>query len=308
MLRKMHPLFAAIIILLSSCGQAVGTEPPVATEPPSSEPTQTPETVASLQSRLFGLVAPDFLGAGYYDLGLIMADPDLNSSFEAILFNPFQDSQLLGSSIDGMVSFSQPAGDSAGAAMSIVHIFYGDFADIELAQLLLESEMDGAVLQVYQGFEMMVEEQVDPFNTAVVMMDEATLVIGEETGVKSVLDTAQGLAPAPLADLGAALPQLLMASVFNRCPQYEDLGCSAMIVPGLVQGSGSLVSFLHVYQFEEPGQAASALEIITGDAESGMITQTGSIKISGENITQDGRYVIIEEVLPAGEISAIFEQ
>jgi hypothetical protein len=308
MLRKIYPLLAAIILLLSSCDQAEGTREPIATDPPASNPTQAPAFEGSTQIRLFRLVPADFLGAGFYDLGLIMADPELDAAFEGIVFYPFQDSQLLGSGIDGMVSFSRPAGDFTGAAMSVVHIFYGDFADITLDQLALENEIDGAVFQDYQGFEMLVEEQADPFKTAISVLDEATMVFGEETGVKAVLDTARGSAPAPLADLGAALPPLLMASIFNRCPQYEELGCTAMVVPGLAQGTGDELSFLHVYQFEEPDQAASALEIISGDAGRGNLSQTGSIKISGENISQEGRYVIIEERIPPGEIGAIFEQ
>jgi hypothetical protein len=307
MLRKIFPLITFIIMFLCSCGQAGDTQEPVATSPPVSL-TEAPASPDSLQSQLFGLVPQGFLGAGYYNLGLIMADLDLNSALGGILFNPFQDSQLLGSVINGMLSFSMSAEGSPEAAMSIVHIFQGEFAGITLPELAQESNLEGAVLQHYQEIEIMVDEQEDPYTTAMSIIDESTMIFGEESGVKAVLDTFLGVSPSPLADLGDALPQLLTASVFNFCPQYEDLGCSGMIVPGLAQGSGSKISLLHVFLFDGPEQAANALETISADAESGNITQTGSIKISAGNVSQDGRYVIIEELLNVDEIGAIFEQ
>jgi hypothetical protein len=277
-------------------------------ETPTNVPSATITThTDSIQYNLLRLVPPDFLGAGYYDLGVIMEDPELKSAFEKILFNPFQDSQILGSSIDRIISFSKVPDDPPGAMMGIISILDGDFAEITLPDLIQENEYEVPILQDYQGYELMVDEQEDSIDYAMTIMDESTIVFGEESGVKAVLDTALGLNSSPLTDLGAVLPQVLMASVFNNCPQFEDLGCTMMVVPGLAQGTGPDISFLHVYEFEDLDLAASALDTIHNNAVSGNITQTGSIKVVGDNITQDGRYIIIEDLLPIEEIGDIFE-
>ena len=336
MCNKLYLLIAASTLLLTNCSQTSDavetptivpsssiTPQPAATATltiipsPTSSPTLTPELIPtkaqtltsadSIQINLFRLVPPDFLGAGYYHLGLIMEDPDLKSAFESMLIYPFKDSQILASSVDRMITFSLVPGDPTQATMSIVYILSGDFAEVTLPELMQENEIEDSVLQDYQGFELMVLEEGDPFIVAMTIMDDSTIVWGEESGVKAVLDTALGLKSTPLADLGAALPQVLWAGVFNNCPQYEDLGCTAMVVPGLAQGSNSDISLLHVYQFEDLDLAASALDTILTDVESGNITQTGSIKIVGDIITQDGRFIILEDLLPIEEIRDVFE-
>lgn len=220
--------------------------------------------------------------------------------------SPFLGWQILGSSVDRMISFSNVPDDPTSVMTSIIYVLSGDFAEVTLPELMQENEIKDSVLQDYQGFELMVLEEGDPFNVAMTIMDVSTIVWGEETGVKAVLDTALGLKSTPLDDLGAALPKVLWAGVFNNCPQYEDLGCTAMVVPGLAQGSNSDISLLHVYQFEDLDLAASALDTILTDVESGNITQTGSIKIVGDVITQDGRFIILEDLLSIEEIRDVF--
>lgn len=191
--------------------------------------------------------------------------------------------------------------------MGIVYILYGDFAKLILPELIREIGLEDPILQDYLGFVLMVEEQGEPFNSAVMIMDESTIVFGEETGVKSVLDTALGVKSSQLADLGAALPQVLIASVLNNCPKYENLGCTAVVNPGLVQGTSSDFSLLQVYQFEDLDLASSALDTILRDAESGNTIQIGSIKVDGDVITQEERFIFLEDPLPIEEISDLFE-
>lgn len=336
MCNKWYLLIAASTLMLSSCSpksdtvetpsivpSATITTQPAATATltvipsPTSQPILTPEPIPtkaqtltsadSIQINLFRLVPPDYLGAGYCNLGLIMEDPDLKSAFESIPnVCPFLGSQILGSSVDRMISFSKVPDDSTQVTMGIVYILYGDFAEITLPELIQENGLEDPILQDYQGFELMVEEQGEPFNSAAMIMDESTIVWGEETGVKAVLDTALGLKTSPLADLGAALPQVLVASVLNNCPKYENLGCTAVVLPGLAKVTSSDISLLQVYEFEDLDMAASALDTILTDAESGNI-QVGSIKIADDNITQDGRFIILEDLLPIEEIGDVFE-
>ena len=307
MIKKMYFLLSAGIFLLSSCSQSADFMEPATIIPSNTNATPPPAPDDSTQINLFRMVPADFLGAGYYDLGLIMEDANLKTAFESVLFSPFQDSQLLNSSTNGMISISRLPDDSTEGMMSIVYVLYGDFADISLLALVQESEFEEAAFQEYQGFELMVEEQGESLNYAMTIMDMSIIVFGEESGVRAVIDTALGVKPSPLTDMGAALPQVLMASIFNNCPQYEDLGCTVVVVPGLALATGSEISILHIYAFENPDQAASALESIKIDLESGNITQTGSIKISGETVTQEGRYIIVEDLIPIGEIGILFE-
>jgi hypothetical protein len=221
--------------------------------------------------------------------------------------SPFLGWQILGSSVDRMISFSNVPDDPTSVMTSIIYVLSGDFAEVTLPELMQENEIENSVLQHYQGFELMVLEEGDPFNVAMTNMDESTIVWGEETGVKAVLDMALGLKSSPLADLGAILPQVLVASALNNCPQYEDLGCTAVVIQGLAQGTSSDLSLLQVYEFEDLDLAANALDIILTDAESGNITQAGRIKIGGDNVTQDGRFIVLEDLLPIEEIVGVFE-
>lgn len=72
-------------------------------------------------------------------------------------------------------------------------------------------------------------------------------------------------------------------------------------------GTSSDLSLLQVYEFEDLDLAASDLDIILTDAESGNVTQTGRIKIGGDNVTQDGRFIVLEDLLPVEEIVGVFE-
>jgi len=95
--------------------------------------------------------------------------------------------------------------------------------------------------------------------------------------------------------------------VFNSCPQYEDLGCTAAVIQRLAQGTSSDLSLLQVYEFEDLDLVASDLDIILTDAESGNVTQTVRIKIGGDNVTQDGRFKVLEDLLPVEEIVGVFD-
>jgi len=302
---------------------AITTQPAATTthtviQSPKSQPTLTPilkptkaqtlTSADSIQIYLFRLVPPDFLGAGYANLGLIMENPDLKSAFESIpSVSPFLGLQIMDSHAERMISFSKVSDDPTHATMGIVYILYGDFAEAALPELVQQSSLVDPILMDYQGFELMIEEHGEPFNSAYMILDESTIVFGEETGVKAVLDTTLDLKSSPLSDLGAVLPQVLFASVFNNCPQYEDLGCTAMVVPGLALGISSDISLLHVYEFEDSDLAARAQDTIHDSVESGTITQTGSIKIVSDSITQEGRFIILEDLISVEEIGDVLE-
>jgi hypothetical protein len=306
MCQKWFLLVLICTFLLTGCSQTSGTlETPAII--PSATITPPPSAPAdSIQTSMLRLVPPGFLGAGYFDIGLIMGDPDLKSALVSVFTYPFQDSQILGERVDRMIGFSIFPSDPSQGTIRFVYILNGDFVGITLQELIQENELEDTVVQDYQGFEL-VEVQAESVIFALAIMDESTILFGEDTGVEAVLDTSLGLDTSPLSDLGAVLPPLFMASVFNNCPQYEALGCTAMVVPGLAQGTSSDISLLHVYEFEDPDQAASALDRIISDVESGNTTQTGSIKIVGDDVNQDGRYIILEDHLPAGKITDLFE-
>lgn len=333
MSKKLYLLIAASMVLLFSCSHTddtmesasiVPSETPAATatqvvnQSPTVQPTLTPELnptevqtltpADSIQISLFRLVPPDFLGAGYTNLGLIMEDPDLKSAFDSIpSVSPFLGSQISGSQVDRMISFSTVPEDPEQATIGVVYILSGDFAEATLPELVQESSLSDPILIEYQGFEMMIEEDGEPFNSAYLILDQSTIVFGEETGVKAVVDTALGLESAPLADFGAALPQVFFASVFNHCPQYENLGCTAMVVPGLALGTRADISLLYVYEFEDIDMAGSALDTIYENIESGTIAQTGSIKIVPDRITQEGEFIILEDLISVEDIGDVLK-
>jgi hypothetical protein len=300
------------------------TQYPTATAAPTDiptstlQPTQTPEPNPvkaqtlplgdSIQTNLFGLVPPDSLSAGYCDFQQIREDSELISAFELVPdICPFLFSPIPGGRVDQLIAFGRKPDDPVGVMMGIIYLFYGDFIDVSLPELIQEFEFEDLVLRDYQGFEYMVEEQGEPFNSAVMIMNEATIVFGEESGVLAVIDATLGLSSSPLADLGAVLPPVLTASVLSNCPKYEDLGCTALVIHSLAQGIDSDLLLLQVYQFEEADFAANALDTIKADIESGNTIQFGSMKISGDTITRDGRFIIIEDVLPIENIGSIFE-
>jgi hypothetical protein len=176
-----------------------------------------------------------------------------------------------------------------------------------MPELVEEFEFENLALQDYQGFEYMVEEQGEPFNLAVMIMNESTIVFGEESGVVAVVDTALSLTSPHLADLGAVLPSVLTASVLSNCSQYESLGCTAVVIHALAPGPDSDLLLLQVYQFEDANFAEDALDTIVADIESGNTVQFGSMKIRGDKVSQDERFIIVEEVLPIENIGSVFE-
>lgn len=329
-------LMMAGTVLLASCSQAAEmtaipsgvpstTTPkhPTATTAPTDLPTsthqssQTPEPTPikeqvlppgdSIQVNLFGLVPPDSLSAGYCDFQLIMEDPEIKSAFEAAPdVCPFLFSIPRGR-VDQLISFGRKPDDSARVMMGILYILNGEFTDLTLSELVKEFEFEDLVLQEYQGFEYMVEEKGEPFNSAVMIMNESTIVFGEESGVLAVINTALGLNSPHLADLGAVLPPALTASVLSNCPKYEDLGCTGLVIHALAKGTSSDLLLLQVYQFEDPDLAANALDTIVSDIESGNTIQFGSMKMKGDTITNVGRFIIVEEFLPIEDIGMVFE-
>jgi len=336
MCNKWSLLIMVGMLLLASCSQTIDTtdtpagvptalsikQPAttatlVVTPTRTSSSTQTRELTPSnaqtlppadsVQINLFRLVPPEFLGAGYCNLKQIMEEPDLRAAFEALPdVCPFLDSQIL-DSVDGMITFSVVPADSTQIIFGTVFILYGDFTEVTMPELLQEFALEDPIPQDYHGFDLMVDEQGDPFNFATVIMDESTIVFGEETGVKAVLDTASGLKSPPLADLGATLPQVLFASVLNSCPKYENLGCTAVVIPGLAQGTRADLSLLQLYQFEDLDLAANAIDTILAEEQDGNTIQIGSINIVGDNITQDGRFIIVEGTLTIEEIGEVFK-
>jgi hypothetical protein len=289
------------------------TDIPTGTHQPSQTPEPTPikEQVLpsgdSIQVNLFGLVPPDSLSVGYCDFQLIMEDPELKSAFEAA---PDVCSSLFSipkGRVDQLISFGRKPDDSARVMMGIISILYGEFSDVTLPELVKGFEFDDLVLKEYQGFEYMVEEMGEPFNFAVMIMDESTIVFGEESGVLAVVDTALGLNSPHLVDMGAVLPPALTASVLSNCPKYEDLGCTGLVIHALAKGTNSDLLLLQVYQFEAPDLAANALDTIVADIESGTTIQFGSMKIKGDTITHEGRFIIIEDFLPFEDIGMVFE-
>ncbi len=335
--RRWILLMMAGMLLLIGCGQAAeeteiatsipaatNTKQPTATTVPTDiptstpQPTQTPEPTPvkelafpsgdSIQANLFGLVPPDSLSAGYCDFQRIRDDPDLISALELVPeICPFSFSPIPGGRVDQLIAFGRKPDDPARVTMGIIYILHGEFPELTLPALVQDLELEDLVLQEYQGFEYMVEEQGDPFNFAWMIMDESTIVFGEESGVRAAIDSALGLNSPHLADLGAALPPVFTASVLKNCPKYEELGCTALVIHALTQGPSPDLSLLQVYQFEDPDLAANAFDTIKADIESGDTIQFGSMKIKGETITQEGRFIIVEDSLPVEDLGKVFE-
>jgi len=329
-------LMMAGAVFLASCSQAgeiaeipSGVPPTAATKPPTAtiaprdnptsthQPSQTPEPTPikeqvlpsrdSIQANLFGLVPPDSLSAGYCDFQLIMEDPEIKSAFEAATDVCSSLFSIPSGRVDQLISFGRKPDDSARVMMGIISILYGEFAEVTLPELVKEFGFEDLVSQEYQGFEYMVEEKGEPFNSAVMIMDESTIVFGEESGVLAVIDTALGVNSAHLADLGAVLPPALTVSVLGNCPQYEALGCTGLVIHALAKGTSSYLLLLQVYQFEDPDLAVKALDTIVAEIESGNTIQFGSMKMKGDRITQEGQFIIVEEFLPIEDIGMVFE-
>jgi hypothetical protein len=238
MRKNLHLLIAASILLFSSCSKTSDAiETPtiipsssITTQPsatvtqtivhyPMTQSTITPEikltktqTLSpsdSIQNYLLQLVPPDFLGAGYVNLELIMEDPALLSVFEPIpSVGPLLDWQILGKRVNKLISFNKTPDDPSQTAMGIIYILYGDFADVSLPELAQQNNMVDPILMDYHGFELMTEENGDPFNSAYSILDQSTIVFGEESGVKAVLDNSLDLKSSSLYDLGDVLPKV----------------------------------------------------------------------------------------------------
>jgi len=199
------------------------TETVQATEPAPVNVQDLPAKDA-IQASLFGLMPPDSLSAGYCDLQQIWEDPDMKSVFELVPdICPSDFSPIPGAKVDRLISFGRAPDETERVRMAIIYVLYGDFQDVTLAGLAQEPWFEDLVIQEYQGFEVLVEEQGEPFNSAVLILDESTIVFGEASGVMAVIDTFLGLNSPSLASLGAVLPSMLTASVLVNCPQYEDL-------------------------------------------------------------------------------------
>lgn len=280
---------------------------PTSVPPPTKSPVtdQVFKPAGPVQINLFRLVPSGFLGAGYCSNRAIRADPDLSAAFEASPDScPFLDSQNL--DIDGLMGASVSIEGAERVSMGIVYILSGDFAGLTLPELLQEMTLEDPVPQVYLDFDLMVAEGDEQPNFALTILDETTIVFGEENGVKAVLDTAISQEPGLLADLGTALPQVVYATVLRHCPQYEDLGCTAVVMAGLVQWIGTDLSLIKFYQFDDPKSAAKALESILAAGEAGRRIQFGSVDMIGDTVTQDERFILVEGFISVGEIEGLF--
>ncbi len=325
MSKKLHLTVITLTLLLANCSQpdASATSAPTDTPTPTTAPTaipaptQTPTSTNtpiptstalgnSVQVDMFRLIPPGFLSAGYCDMKRVREDPDLKSVFEAVSGG----CSLSGERDDvdalmGVVLSPSLSADSSGITIFPVTIRRGNF-DREAMTEELQEDFAGASPQDYQGVELTVVEIEQGFELASAFIDETTWVLGPETGAKTVIDMAQGLTTPPLADMGAALPRVFWAAILARC-DYEAEGCTVSVFVGLAKGPEGTISTIQLYQFENAEMAADALPAIRTRQEEG-ISRFGSVRIVGDTITQEGRFVKVEGVLPIEDLSRMFEE
>jgi hypothetical protein len=120
----------------------------------------------------------------------------------------------------------------------------------------------------------------------------------------AVLDTANGLQTPPLADLGAALPQVFFAMLGGGCHLEA---CTTQVLVGLAKGPEGTISTIQLYQFENPEMAADALPAVETQQEGGGIISMGAVDIIGDTITQEGRFIKLEGAFPIEDLSRMFE-
>jgi hypothetical protein len=234
----------------------------------------------------------------------VREDPELKSVFEAISGGCALSGER--DDVDALmgVSMLPSAAGSSGISLPIATIRRGNF-DMEAMAEQLQEDFAGALIQDYLGVEVAVLETEQGLRLASAFIDEATWVLGSEAVVKAVIDTAQDLTTPHLAEMGAALPRVFWAAVWASC-DYEAEGCTASVFVGLAKGPEGSISTIQLYQFENAEMAADALPAIKARQEEG-ISQFGSVKIVGDTITQEGRFVKVEGVLPMEDLSRMFE-
>jgi len=325
MSKKLHLTVITLTLLLANCSQPdafVTSAPidtttmtptpaptviPAPTKTPTSTNTPTPisaEPDDSAQVGMFRLIPPGFLSAGYCDVNKVREDPELKSVFEAVSGGcslsgePDDVDALMG------ISVLPSAAGSSGSTLPIATIRRGNF-DREAMAEQLQEDFAGAFLQEYQGVELAVIETEQGLRLASAFIDEATWVLGSEAAVKAVIDTAQDLTTPPLAEMGAALPRVFWAAVWARC-DYEAEGCTASVFVGLAKGPDGTITTIQLYQFENAEMAANALPAIRTGQEEGN-SQFGSVKIVGDTITQEGRFIKVEGALSIEDLSRMFE-
>ncbi len=319
--KKLRLAVITLTLLLANCSQSgasstsaptdalkpAPTATPAPTQTPTSTSTPAPTSAAPdnlIQVGMFRLIPPGFLSAGYCDVKRVREDPELKSIFESVSSGcslsgePDDVDVLMG------VSMLPSAAGSSGITLPIATIRRGNFDREAMAEQLRE-DFAGALLQDYQGVELTVIETEQGLRLASAFIDETTWVLGSEAVVKAVIDTAQGLTTPPLADMGAALPRVFWAAVLASC-DYEAEGCTASVFVGLAKGLEGTISTIQLYQFENAEMAVDALPAIKARQEEG-ISQFGSAKIVGDTITQEGRFVKVEGVLPIEDLSRMFE-
>ncbi len=321
MSKKLLLIIIPLTLFLANCSQSDAPPTSAPTDTLTPTPTATPALVQiptltgtpmpisaapdnSIQIDLFRLIPPGFLSAGYCDVKRIREDPALKSVFEAVSGGcPL--SEML-DEVDAKMSVVLPpsAADSSGITFTATTIRRGNFDREAMAEQLRE-DFPGASLQDYQGVELTVIETEQGLRLASAFIDEAAWVLGPETGVKAVLDTAKGLTTPPLADLGAVLPPVFSAAVWASC-DYEAEGCTASVFVGLAKGPEESISMIQLYEFGNAEIAAEALPAIRTRQEEG-ISQFGSVKVVGDTITQEGRFVKVEGTLPIDDLPRMFE-
>ena len=321
MSRKLLLIVRALTFLLANCTQSgapststptdtltpTPTATPAPTQPLTPTSTPTPTFAAqdnSVQVGMFRLIPPGFLSAGYCDVKRVREDPELKSVFEVVSGGCSLSGER--DDVDALMGISMlpSAAGSSGITLPIATIRRGNFDREAMAQQLQE-DFTGALLQDYQGVELTVIETEQGLRLASAFIDETTWVLGSDAVVKAVIDTAQDPTTPPLADMGAALPRVFWAAVLARC-DYEAEGCTASVFVGLAKGPQGAISTIQLYQFDNVEMATAALPTIRTRQEEG-ISQFGSVKIVGDTITQEGRFVKVEGVLPIEDLSRMFE-
>jgi hypothetical protein len=243
----------------------------------------------------------------------VREDPDLKSVFEAVSGGcPLSGPYKIPDYVDASMAVVWPPSEEAGSLgiIGVLTIYRVNFDREAMAEQPQDSDFAGDLPQVtpqdYLGVELSVSEAEEGFRVASASIDEATTVFGEETGVKAVLDIAKGLTTPPFADLGAALPHVFFAIVPGAC-NYEAQGCTAEVSVGLAKGPEGTISVIQLYQFENAEMAVDALPAIRTEQEEGGTTQVRSVRIVGDTITQEGRFVKVEGALPIEDLSRMFE-
>lgn len=328
LLKKVYLGLVLILLccLLSACGPspedlaatsaaetkaaATNTPLPTSTLSPTSTPipTSTPalpflDPASPLQIEMFSFIPSGFISASYCDMALIKEDPDLMMALESFTTNLAYGDSI--EDIDAAAAFVVPATmklDSSGVGISWTSIYRGNLDQDAIMNQVMSS---GASTRDYRGVEITTKELESGFTVASAFLDETTWLENNEGGVMAVIDMVRDQTVPPLADLGATLPRVFFVMMYGFC-QYDY--CDTSVIISLAKRPDGTISAIQLYQFENAEMAADALPAIMVQQEAGeMIQNIGSLTISGDYVTQEGRYIMIEGTLPVEDIHRLFE-